>query len=71
MDEKHGEGHISTANTISNLATVYQSMGRYAEAAALCERALKIYETAFGVDGHPNSQRIKRILQDVQQAMTD
>ena len=48
--------HINTANTINNLATTYDSQGKYDEAIAQYERALRIKENAFGVD-HINTAK--------------
>ena len=42
--------HINTANTINNLGSTYASQGKYDEAIAHYERALRIKEKAFGVD---------------------
>src|SRR5438045_7103949 len=42
------------ANTIMNLGSTYHSQGKYDKAIAQYERALRIFETAFGVD-HINS----------------
>jgi tetratricopeptide (TPR) repeat protein len=40
--------HINTADTINNLGSTYDSQGKYDEAIAQYERALKIFEGAFG-----------------------
>ncbi len=44
----------STAGSLNNLATLYDSKGDYAQAELLYRRALAIYDKAFGVD-HPDS----------------
>ena len=46
--------HINTADTIMNFGLTYDSQGKYDEAIAQYERALRIKERAFGVD-HVNS----------------
>ena len=51
MKEKaFGVDHINTADTINNLGSTYDSQGKYDEAIAQYERALRIKEKAFGVD---------------------
>ena len=42
--------HINTADTIINLGSTYDSQGKYDEAVVYNQRALKVYENAFGVD---------------------
>ena len=41
------------AHSLNNLAGLYQSMGRYAEAEPLCQRSLAIREKQLGRD-HPD-----------------
>ena len=41
------------ATVLNNLALLYASQGRYADAGPLVRRALAIYEKAFGPE-HPN-----------------
>src|SRR5436190_21668646 len=42
--------HINTANTINSIVHTYHSKGKYDQAIAQYERALRIKETTFGVD---------------------
>ena len=49
-----GPDHPGTANSLHNLAALYYSQGRYAEAEPLCRRALAIREQALGPD-HPDT----------------
>jgi tetratricopeptide (TPR) repeat protein len=42
--------HINTANTVNNVGITYHSKGKYDEAIAQYEQALRIYERAFGSD---------------------
>jgi len=45
-----GADHINTASTINNLGNTYTHQGKYDEAIAQYERALRIKEKAFGAD---------------------
>ena len=47
-----GEGHPAYAASLTNLAGLYDQMGRYAEAEPLYRQAMEIYHTALG-KGHP------------------
>jgi tetratricopeptide (TPR) repeat protein len=49
-----GINHLSTADSLNNLALLYDSMGRYGEAEALCMQALAIREKQLGVR-HPST----------------
>ena len=48
-----GADHPGVAETLGNLANVYDSQGKYADAEGLYKRALAIFEKAFGAD-HPD-----------------
>ncbi len=47
-----GPEHPPVAQSLNNLALLYQAQGRYAEAEPLYQRALKIWEKALGPE-HP------------------
>ena len=48
-----GEDHPNVAQSLNNLAVLYNSQGRYSEAEPLLQRSLAIWEKALGED-HPN-----------------
>ena len=48
-----GPEHPDVANSLNNLAALYQAQGRYAEAEPLYKRALAISEKALGPE-HPD-----------------
>ena len=48
-----GPNHPDVAESVNNLATLYEDQGRYADAEALYERALGIREKALGPN-HPD-----------------
>jgi tetratricopeptide (TPR) repeat protein/CHAT domain-containing protein len=48
-----GSEHPGVAQSLNNLASLYQAQGRYAEAEPLYRRSLAIYEKALGPD-HPD-----------------
>jgi tetratricopeptide (TPR) repeat protein len=52
-----GQDHLATAQTLNNLALLYDSQGKYADAEPLYKRALSIYEKALGKD-HPYTATI-------------
>ena len=49
-EKAFGADHINTADTINNLGSIYSRQGKYDEAIAQHERALRIKEKAFGAD---------------------
>jgi tetratricopeptide (TPR) repeat protein len=55
--------------TLSNLAVLYKSLSRYAEAEALYQRALPLFEQALG-PSHPHVEtclrNYARLLRDMQ-----
>jgi len=51
--ESFGEADQRLAVTLNNLASLYETQGRYAEAERLYRRSLEIYEKALGPD-HPS-----------------
>ena len=46
----HGPGHSDMAIQLNNLASLYETIGRYAEAEPMCVRALEITERVHGPD---------------------
>ena len=48
-----GENHPDVADSLNNLAGVYNAQGKYAEAEGLYQRALAIHEAKLG-ENHPN-----------------
>jgi tetratricopeptide (TPR) repeat protein len=48
-----GPDHPDVASSLNNLAALYHTQGRYAEAESPCQRALGIREKALGPD-HPD-----------------
>ena len=48
----------NTANSLNNLAVLYNNQGRYAQAEPLYQRALAIREKALGPD-HPSTVSTK------------
>ena len=48
-----GEGHPLYAESLNNLAALYQAMGRHDQAEPLFRRAVEIYRTTAG-EGHPD-----------------
>jgi len=51
--EKFGDDNFLLATSLNNLAELYRTQGKYAEAEPLHQRALAIWEKALG-PGHPN-----------------
>ena len=49
-----GPDHPDTATSLNNLAKLYESQGKYAEAVPLCKRSLAIHEKVLGPD-HPDT----------------
>ena len=49
-----GPEHPDTALSLNNLAELYHTQGKYAEAEPLSKRALVIYEQALGPE-HPDT----------------
>ena len=70
-DEKAlGPDHPDTATTLNNLAELYRSMGDYAKAEPLYQRALKIREKALGPD-HPDTATALNNLAGLYRSMGD
>ena len=63
-----GPDHPNVAISSSNLAVVYQALGRYEEAAGLLEAALASDQKNFGPD-HPSVARTRNNLALVYQAL--
>jgi CHAT domain-containing protein/tetratricopeptide (TPR) repeat protein len=63
-----GEFHPTTANSMSNLARVYDLQGKYAEAEKLYRRSLAVREKVLGPE-HPdvatNLNNLAKVLQDL------
>ena len=63
-----GESNATTANSMSNLARVYDLQGRYADAERLYRRALEVREKVLGPN-HPdvatNLNNLAKVLQDL------
>jgi len=53
-EKQLGADHPDTANSLNNLALLYQSQGNYQQAEPLYQRALAIYEKQLGAD-HPDT----------------
>ena len=53
-----GPDHLLTAQSLSNLASLYSSMGRYSEAENLYQRALAIREAQLGTDHSLTAQSL-------------
>ncbi|AFZ48869.1 tetratricopeptide repeat protein [Dactylococcopsis salina] len=51
--EAVGEDHLAVAQTLNNLAVLYENQGRYSEVEPLYQQALAIQKRALG-DDHPN-----------------
>jgi tetratricopeptide (TPR) repeat protein len=54
-EQRLGENHPSVANSLNNLAKLYESQGKYAEAEPLYVRAIAIYRERLG-ENHPHTQ---------------
>jgi len=63
-----GESHPSVATSLNNLAGLYYSQGRYAEAEPLLTQALAIVEQQLGVD-HPHTITCRNNLQYLRDAL--
>jgi tetratricopeptide (TPR) repeat protein len=50
--------HPHLAETLNNLAWLYNYQGKYAQAELLYQRALALYEQALGVE-HPDTARVR------------
>ena len=64
--ERLGQEHPDVATSLNNLANLYSSQGRYAEAEPLYQEALKIAEGHLGVN-HPNTITIRENLQSLRE----
>ncbi len=49
-ENEFGSNHLTTANLLNNLATLYKAQGRYVEAEPLHKRALAIQENTLGAE---------------------
>ena len=50
--------HPDVATSLNNLAGLYRSQGKYADAEPLYQRALNILEEALGLK-HPNTRTVR------------
>src|SRR5208282_4373208 len=57
----HGRSHPAVARKLVDLASLLRADGRYAEAQALCERALIIQDQALG----PNNPETLRTIKEL------
>lgn len=58
-EQQLGPQHPDTARSLDNLATLYNTQERYAEAEPLYQRALEIYKRVLGRN-HLHTQTIRR-----------
>ncbi|WP_339376807.1 tetratricopeptide repeat protein [Nostoc sp. 106C] len=56
-----GEEHLDVANSLNNLAGLYNSQGRYSEAQPLLQQALEIFERLLGAN-HRNTVTVSENL---------
>ena len=56
-----GAEHAETATTLFNLASLYQDMGRAADAGPLLTRSVEVFEKTLG-PGHPKTTLAKTAL---------
>ena len=61
-----GDNYPNITENLNNLAKLYQSQGRYAEAEPLYLQALAIAEQALG-ENHPTTVKIRENLQMMRQ----
>ena len=61
-----GDNYPNITENLNNLAKLYQSQGRYAEAEPLYLQALAIAEQALG-ENHPATVKIRENLQTLRQ----
>ena len=61
-----GDNYPNVTENLNNLAKLYQSQGRYAEAEPLYQQALDIAEQALG-ENHPTTVKIRENLQTLRQ----
>jgi tetratricopeptide (TPR) repeat protein len=65
-----GAEHPAVATSLNNLALLYQSQGRYAEAEPLLLRSLAILEQRLGVN-HPHTVTVRGNLQQLREEMKE
>ncbi len=56
-EKQLGENHPDVAQSLNNLAKLYQAQGRYNEAEPFYQRALAILMATVG-ENHPNTQKV-------------
>lgn len=59
-----GDNYPNVTENLNNLAKLYQSQGRYAEAEPLYQQALDIAEQVLG-DNHPTTVKIRQNLESL------
>ena len=57
MEKQLGENHPDVATSLNNLAGLYESQGKYAEAEPLYQRAIAILLATLG-ENHPNTRTV-------------
>ncbi len=67
-EARQGPEHPNTAASLTNLADLYHSMGRYVEAKPLCTRSLKIREERLGPN-HPETAKSLNSLASLNHSM--
>jgi tetratricopeptide (TPR) repeat protein len=56
-EKQLGENHHDVAQSLNNLAGLYESQGKYEEAEPLYQRAITIFLEKLG-ENHPNTQTV-------------
>jgi tetratricopeptide (TPR) repeat protein len=70
MRQRLFEGdHPSVATSLDNLAGLYESQGRYADAEPLFRQALEMCERTLG-DGHPHTMMVRGNYADCLRKLT-
>lgn len=62
-----GPDHPDVAQSLNNLALLYDAQGKYSEAVLLFQRAVQIAEKSLG-SNHPNTKIFKENLKVCQEA---
>ena len=67
MEKALGPDHLDTAQSLNNLAALYDNQGKYEQAEKLYQRALAIAEKALGPD-HPATKIVRSNLAALRRA---
>jgi tetratricopeptide (TPR) repeat protein len=59
MERQLGADHPDVATSLNNLASLYDSQGKYSEAEPLYLRAIQILEKVLGSE-HPNTVTVRQ-----------